>query len=116
MKHTSYFSTQQAGSNGLLCAAAAQSRRRASSRMVPKNAMMVPPSSPSLPLIVHTGNIGRLRREQARTDDSSAQQAGLNGLLRAARPGKAVAACSSSSCECDEGEKQSDFAVLKNTG
>ena len=37
----------------------------------------------------------------------STQQAGLNGLLRAAGPGKAAAAaCSSSSCECDEGEKQ----------
>ena len=53
-------------------------------------------------------------REQ--TDSCSTQQAGSNGLLRAAGPGKAVAmACSSSSCEC-EGEKQIDFAALKSTG
>ena len=40
----------------------------------------------------------------------------LNGLLRAARPGKAAAACSSSSCDATKGEKQIDFAALKNTG
>jgi len=32
--------------------------------------------------------------------------AGSNGVLRAAGRGKAAAALSSSSCECDEGEKQ----------
>ena len=40
----------------------------------------------------------------------------MNGLLRAARPGKAAAARSRSSCECDEVEKQIDFAALKSTG
>jgi len=50
-----------------------------------------------------------------RTDDFEAQQTGSIGLLRAAGPGKAAAACSSSSCECEELEKQIDFAALKST-
>ena len=50
-----------------------------------------------------------------RTDSCSTQQAGSNGLLRAAGPGKAAAARSSSSCGGGEGEKQIDFAALKST-
>ena len=84
--------------------------------MLPENAKMVPPSPPPLPLVLRTDNNGRPRREWARYDDSAAQQAGSNGLLRAARPGKAAAAPSSSSCAGDEGDKQIDFAALKNTG
>ena len=72
--------------------------------------------SPPFPLVLRTGNNGRPRREWAGYDDSAAQQAGSNGLLRAARPGKAAAAPSSSSCAGDEGDKQIDFAALKNTG
>ena len=51
-----------------------------------------------------------------RTDDFEAQQAGSNGLLRAAGPGKAAVARSSSSCGGGEGEKQIDFVALKSTG
>ena len=40
----------------------------------------------------------------------------LRGTLRAAGWGKVAVACSSSSCGCDEGEKQIDFAALKSTG
>jgi hypothetical protein len=75
------------------------------------------PGLPPLPLVLRTGNNGRPRREWARSDDSAAQQAGSNGLLRAAGPGKAAAARSSSSCGGGgEGEKQIDFAALKSTG
>ena len=74
------------------------------------------PGLPPLALVLCTGNNGRPRREWARSDDSAAQQAGSNGLLRAAGRGKVAAACSSSSCGCDEGEKQIDFAALKSTG
>jgi len=49
------------------------------------------------------------------TDSCSTQQAGSNGLLRAAGPGKAVAARSRRSCGGGEGEKQIDFEALKNT-
>jgi len=51
-----------------------------------------------------------------RTDSCSTQQAGSNGLLRAAGPGKAVAARSSSSCGGGEGEKHIDVEALKSTG
>ena len=72
-------------------------------------------ASPPFPLVLRTGNNGRPRREWARYVDSAAQQAGSNGLLRAAGPGKA--ARSSSSCGGGgEGEKQIDFAALKSTG
>jgi len=54
-------------------------------------------------------------RARKHTSYFSTQQAGSNGLLRAAGPGKAVAARSSSSRECDEEEKQIDFEALKNT-
>ena len=39
----------------------------------------------------------------------------MNGLLRAAEPGKAAAARSSSGSGGDEPEKQIDFAALKST-
>jgi len=73
-------------------------------------------ASPPLPLVLRTGNNGRPRREWARSDDSAAQQAGSNGLLRVAGRGKVAVARSSSSCEGAEGEKLIDFAALKSTG
>ena len=61
---------------------------------------------PSPPLHLRTAATKQLPVWVGKVDCPDAQQAGLNGLLRAAGPGKAAAACSSSSCACDKGEKQ----------
>jgi len=55
-------------------------------------------------------------RARKHTSYFSTQQAGSNGLLRAARPGKAAAARSSSAANATKGEKQIDFEALKSTG
>ena len=69
-----------------------------------------------LALVLCTGNNGRPRREWAQSDDSAAQQAGSNVLLRVVGPGKAAAARPSSGSGGAEGEKLIGFAALKSTG
>ena len=82
--------------------------------MVPKNAMVVPPSPPlPLALVLRTSNNTTLSHEGARNKRFHRTAAGSNGLLRAAGSGKAAAARSSSSGGGGEGEKQIEFEALK---
>ena len=77
----------------------------------PATMLLVPPT-PALPPASSCNHT--IKRKSHRTGSFSTQQAGSNGLLRAAGPGKA-AARPSSGCEGAEGEKLIDFAALKST-
>ena len=84
--------------------------------MVPKNALVVPPSPPlPLALVLRTSNNTTLSRKGARNSEWTATSRGRpdRTALRAAGPGKAAVARSSSSCGGGEGEKQIDFEALK---
>jgi hypothetical protein len=105
-----------AGSNGLLRAARGGEQAPGVAQMVPKNAMVVPPSPPlPLALVLRTSNNTTLSRKGARNSEWTATSRGRpdRTALRAAGPGKAAAARSSSSCGGGEGEKQIDFEALK---
>ena len=67
---------------------------------------------PSPPLHLRTAATKQLPAQGQKTVSFSTQQAGSNGLLRAAGSGKAAAARSSSSGG-GEGEKQIEFEALK---